>query len=76
MTFKTNKTKFIIGIAAAIVLSTLMITSNTLTTATAQTTPTIPTSQCPPGDQVQHWDKIVFEINTFRMEVPMGNNTE
>lgn len=66
MTFKTNKTKFIIGIAAAVVLSTLMITSNTLTTATAQTTQTIPTSQCPPGDQVQHWDKIVFQINSFR----------
>ncbi len=66
MTFKTNKTKFIIGIAAAVVLSTLMMTSNTLTTATAQTTPTIPTSQCPPGDQVQHWDKIVFQINSFR----------
>ena len=67
MTFKTNKTKFIIGIVAAVVLSTLMITSNTLTTATAQTTPTIPTSQCPPGDQVQHWDKIVFQINSFRI---------
>jgi type VI secretion system secreted protein Hcp len=79
MTFKTNKTKFIIGIAAAVVLSTLMITSNTLTTATAQTTPTIPTSQCPPGDQVQHWDKIVFQISSFRngadngKQQPIGN---
>ncbi len=79
MTLQTNKTKFIIGIATAVVLSALMITSNTLTTATAQTTPTIPTSQCPPGDQVQHWDKIVFQINSFRngaddgKQQPIGN---
>lgn len=67
MTFKTNKTKLILGIAAAVVLSSLMIASNTITTALAQSTaPTIPTSQCPPGDQVQHWDKIVFQINSFR----------
>src|SRR5579872_328938 len=79
MTLKTNKTKFIIGIAMAIVLSALMIASNTLTTATAQTTSTIPTSQCPPGDQVQHWDKIVFQISSFRngedngKQQPIGN---
>ncbi|MDE1818660.1 MAG: type VI secretion system tube protein Hcp [Thaumarchaeota archaeon] len=66
MTLKSNKTKFILGIAAAVVLTTLLMTSNTLTTAAAQTTTTVPTSQCPPGDQVQHWDKIVFQINSFR----------
>jgi hypothetical protein len=70
MTCKTNKTILVLGIAATIILSGLILTSNILTTATAQTSsgaPPTPTSPCPPGDQVQHWDKIVFQIQqTFR----------
>ena len=42
------------------------MTSNTFNTALAQVTPPSITSQCPPGDQVQHWDKIVFSIQKER----------
>jgi type VI secretion system secreted protein Hcp len=62
MTFKTNKTILVLSIAATIILSGIILTSNTLSTALAQTAPPPTTSQCPPGDQVQHWDKIVFMI--------------
>ncbi|HWY36637.1 MAG TPA: hypothetical protein VNX68_18480, partial [Nitrosopumilaceae archaeon] len=65
MTYKTNKTILILSIAATIILSGIILTSNTLSTALAQTAPST-TSQCPPGDQVQHWDKIVFTIQTNR----------
>lgn len=64
MTYKTNKTILILSIAATIILSGIILTSNTFSTALAQTAP--PTSQCPPGDQVQHWDKIVFTIQNQR----------
>ena len=64
MTYKTNKTVLILSIAATIILSGIILTSNTFSTALAQTAP--PTSQCPPGDQVQHWDKIVFTIQGNR----------
>lgn len=61
MTYKPNKTILILSIAATIILSGIILTSNTLSTALAQTAPPT-TSPCPPGDQVQHWDKIVFTI--------------
>src|SRR5579872_7168899 len=78
MTIKTNKKILVMTVAVAITIS-MALASNTLTTATAQTTPTIPTSQCPPGDQFQHWDKIVFQISSFRngedngKQQPIGN---
>ena len=62
MTYKTNKTILILGIAATIILGGIILASNTLNTALAQTAPPSTTSVCPPGDQVQHWDKIVFMI--------------
>ena len=73
MTKKTNKSILVLSIAATILLMGIALTSNTLNTATAQSAPsgtvtTGPsiTSTCPPGDQVQHWDKIVFSIGTVR----------
>ena len=66
MTYNTNKTILVLGIAAAIILSGIVMTSNTFSIALAQTSPPSITSQCPPGDQVQHWDKIVFTIQTER----------
>ena len=65
MTYKTNKTILVLSIAATIILSGIILTSNTLSTALAQSAPPT-TSQCPPGDQVQHWDKIVFIIQADR----------
>ena len=62
MTYKTNKTILILSIAATLILSGIILTSNTFSTALAQTAPPPTTSTCPPGDQVQHWDKIVFMI--------------
>lgn len=62
MTYKTNRTMLILGIAATIILGGIIATTNTFSTALAQTAPPSITSQCPPGDQVQHWDKIVFTI--------------
>ncbi len=64
MTYKTNKTILVLGIAATIILGGIIATTNTFSTALAQTAPPSITSQCPPGDQVQHWDKIVFTIQT------------
>ena len=66
MTYKINKTILVLAIAATIILSGIIATSNTFNIALAQTTPPPITSQCPPGDQVQHWDKIVFTIQTER----------
>ena len=65
MTYETNKTRLVLGIIAAIILSGIILTSNTLSTALAQTAPAT-TSVCPPGNQVQHWDKIVFQIQSSR----------
>lgn len=62
MTYKTNKSILILGIAATIILGGIIATTNTFSTALAQTASPSTTSQCPPGDQVQHWDKIVFTI--------------
>ena len=59
MTFKYN-IKFIVSISTAIVLATILLTSNIFTTnISAQT---LPSSPCPPSGQVQHWDKIVFKV--------------
>ena len=66
MTYKTNKTILILSIAATIILGGIIFTSNIFSTALAQTAPPSTTSQCPPGDQVQHWDKIVFTIQNER----------
>ena len=70
MTFKYN-IKFIVSISTAIVLATILLTSNIFTTnVSAQT---LPSSPCPPSGQVQHWDKIVFKVEKdTNNKVPKG----
>jgi len=62
VTINKRQTILILSIATTIILSGIAITANTLNMATAQTA--IPTSPCPPADQVQHWDKIIFRLGT------------
>jgi len=61
MTKAITKKPITVTIAAIILLGTILITSNTLTNnVEAQTA--LPSSPCPPDGEVQHWDKIVFQI--------------
>lgn len=61
MTKEITKKPIIATIAATIILGTVLIASNTLTNnVVAQTV--LPSSPCPPDGEVQHWDKIVFQI--------------
>ncbi len=64
MTFNKTKTTLLLSIATILVLSAVALTPNTLAPATAQITnkPPTTTSPCPPADQVQHWDKIIFVL--------------
>jgi hypothetical protein len=69
MTTNKRQTILIMSVAATIILSGIAITSNTLNLATAQVTngpPPTPTSPCPPGGQVEHWDKIIFSISALK----------
>lgn len=75
-----TKTILAISIAATIILGSVALTSNTLITAMAQSTDQSPTtSPCPPADQVQHWDKIIFTIQPLvrlggeKGPTPIGN---
>jgi len=61
MTKTITKKPIIATIAATILLGTVLIASNTFTNnVVAQTG--LPSSPCPPDGEVQHWDKIVFQI--------------
>jgi len=61
MTKTITKKPIIATIAVTILLGTILIVSNTLTNnVVAQTA--LPSSPCPPDGEVQHWDKIVFQI--------------
>lgn len=62
MTIKTITKKPIIAtIAATILLGTVLIASNAFTNnVIAQAVD--PSSPCPPSGEVQHWDKVIFQI--------------
>ncbi len=64
MTINKTKTILLLSIATMLVLSAVALTPNTLAPANAQITnkPPTTTSPCPPADQVQHWDKIIFVL--------------
>jgi len=62
MTIKTIPKKPIIAtITATILLGTILVISNTLTNDVIAQTAS-PSSPCPADGEVQHWDKIVFQI--------------